>query len=195
MNRNHLCRNVRKKIMHYAVMLVFTLLFYGCSLFSEKAPLEDGLFLSYDLAGSLIRVAFSEIDEDKFYATLTFGSGEDAFSHPSSSENRKIVDKRLKTERRAVYEAGILGPVWIPSSSVKNGGNAHGDTVSEVREWEGWEVGVVKASFGRGALQGEWYYEKTTGFLVGGMRSSVINDHDGGTYFILNDTNLEILKN
>jgi hypothetical protein len=106
-----------------------------------------------------------------------------------------IVDKRLKIVHGAPYEAGIRGPVWIPAASAKKGGNAHGDTVSEVRKWKGWEVGVVKASFGAGApLRGEWYYEKNTGFLVGGLRSSVMDDEDEGSYFFLKDTNLEILK-
>lgn len=165
----------------------------GCSFFGEQAPIEDGLYLSYDFAGSIIRVTFSEIDSDQYFATLTFGSADGNFSDLSSPENRKIVDKKLKTERGTVYEAGILGPIWIPSASVKKGGNAHGDTIYEVRDWEGWQVGVVKASFGHGALQGEWYYEKNTGFLVGGMRASVIDDEDGGTYFILDDSNLDIL--
>lgn len=165
----------------------------GCSLFGEQAPIEDGLYLSYDFAGSIIRVTFSEIESDKYYATLTFGSTDDNFSDSASADNRKIVDKKLKTERGAVYEAGTLGPLWIPSASVKKGGEAHGDTIYEVRDWEGWQVGVVKASFGQGALRGEWYYEKNTGFLVGGMRASVLDDEDSGTYFILDDTNLDIL--
>lgn len=143
-------------------------------IFGEKAPIEDGLFLSYDFSGSIIRVTFSEIDGDQFYATLSFGSDEGVSDH-SSPENRKIVDKRLKKENGAVYEAGLLGPIWIPSSSVKKGGNAHGDSVSEVKKWKGWEVGVVKASFGMGAFKGEWYYEKNTGFLLGGLRSSVLD--------------------
>ncbi|MEZ4604406.1 MAG: hypothetical protein R2861_13695 [Desulfobacterales bacterium] len=42
-------------------------------------------------------------------------------------------------------------------------------------------------------MRGEWYYEKSTGFLVGGMRGSVLDAPDGGTYFILDDTNLSAL--
>lgn len=193
MNAHAQNRNLLKRAQPVAVIILFIGFLSGCSFFGEQAPLEDGLFLSYDFAGSIIRVTFSEIDTDKFYATLTFGTDEKSFSNQASAKNRKIVNKKLKTERGTVYEAGSLGPIWIPSSSVKKGGNAHGDPIREVKEWNGWEVGMVKASFGRGALRGEWYYDKDTGFLVGGMRASVMDAEDGGTFFILDDSNLDSL--
>ena len=58
---------------------------------------------------------------------------------------------------------------------------------------EGWDVGVVKANFGQGALSGEWYYDTITGFLVGGKRATVINADEGGTVFILDDSSLDAL--
>ena len=163
----------------------------GCLGFGEKAPLSDGLYLNYDYGGSSIRVTFSGIDADTFYVTL--GSGPEVDNEDISDQNKTIVDKRLKTERGTVYEAGILGPLWIPPSAVKDGGRAHGDEVTEVREWNGWEVGVIRANFGQGALRGEWYYDKDTGFLVGGMRASIMNADEGGTVFILDDSNLDSL--
>ena len=174
-----------------AVILLLLACLTGCSFFGEEAPITDGLYLRYDFEGSIIQITFAEIESGKYYAILTSGSDEYDPDNRSSAENRKIVDKKLKTERGTIYEAGILGPIWIPPSSVKKGGNAHGDRISEIKEWEGWVIGVVKASFGRGALRGEWYYEKTTGFLVGGMRASVMDDE--GAYFILEDTNLDQL--
>ena len=179
-----------KRIQHILRIVLLAGMLTGCSFFGEQAPLSDGLYLNYDFAGSVIRVTFSEIDANKFYATLSFGSEAETLSEHSSVENKKIVDKKLKTENGTPYEAGSLGPLWIPPSSVKKGGSAHGDSISEIREWKGWEVGVVKASFGRGALRGEWYYEKNTGFLVGGMRASAMDAEDGGTTFTLDDSNL-----
>ena len=154
--------------------------------------MSDGLYLDYDFGGSGIRVTFSEIDADSFSATLSFGVEEDSGPDSVSAQTREIVNRKLKTERGTVYVAGILGPLWIAPSEVKKGGNAHGDSVAEVREWNGWEVGVVKAGFG-GALRGEWYYDKETGFLVGGMRVSIMNADAGGTVFILDDSNLASL--
>jgi len=165
----------------------------GCSGFGEQAPLSDGLYLNYDYGGSSIRVMFSGIDADTFYATLSTGSEVDSDPEDVSDDSKTIVNRKLRTERGTVYEAGILGPLWIPPSAVKDGGRAHGDEVTEVREWNGWEVGVVRASFGQGALSGEWYYDKETGFLVGGMRASIMNADEGGTVFILDDSNLASL--
>ena len=180
-----------KRIFFLAGCIACIGFFAGCSGFGEEAPLSDGLYLNYDYGGSSIRVTFSGIDADTFYVTL--GSGPEADNEDISDQNKTIVDKRLKTERGTVYEAGILGPLWIPPSAVKDGGRAHGDEVTEVREWNGWEVGVIRANFGQGALRGEWYYDKDTGFLVGGMRASIMNADEGGTVFILDDSNLDSL--
>ncbi|MEZ4568682.1 MAG: hypothetical protein R2860_17515 [Desulfobacterales bacterium] len=139
----HLMHSTIKQGMITFIIVISCL---GCSFFGENAPIEDGLFLSYDFDGSIIRVTFSETASGKFYAILTSGSTEDS-TNPLSPENRKIVDKRLATNLGSPYEAGILGPIWVPSSSIKKGGSAHGDPIQEIRNWEGWEVGVVKASW------------------------------------------------
>jgi hypothetical protein len=120
----------------------------GCSGFGEEAPLSDGLYLNYDCGGSTIRVTFSEIDAVIFSATLSSGVEEDSGPESVPAQTGGIVNRKLKTDRGTVYEAGIPGPLWIPPSAVKKGGNAHGDEVIEVREWEGWDAGVVKADFG-----------------------------------------------
>ncbi|MFC1708830.1 hypothetical protein ACFL2J_02045 [Candidatus Omnitrophota bacterium] len=152
----------------------------GCSAFGPQAPLEDGLYLSYDFAGSTIRVTFKEIDGGQFQASVS----------PEGSQ--ETVNKRLETTGGGIFEIEALGPLWIPPSSVKAGGNAHGARVSEVKRWKGWSVGVVKASFGAGAaLRGEWYYEETTGFLVGGSKSTFMSGEGGGSHFVLKDTNLD----
>lgn len=51
---------------------------------------------------------------------------------------------------------------------------------------------MVKASFGAGAaLRGEWYYEKNTGFLVGGNRTTALSDEGEGIHFVLVESNTE----
>jgi hypothetical protein len=165
----------------------------GCSGFGEEAPLSDGLYLNYGYGESNLQVTFYEIAADSFYAALSSGSEAESNPEDIPERNKTIVDRRLKTERGTVYEAGILGPIWIAPSKIKKDGRVHGDAVNEIREWNGWEVGVISANFGQGALSGEWYYDTYTGFLVGGMRASIMNADEGGTVFILDDSNLASL--
>ncbi len=170
-----------KKVI-LTVIVVIGGLWVAFSIFGPQAPLKDGLYLSYDYGGSTIRVTFNEISKNQFRATISPG------------DSQKVVNKRLRTTGGQVYEVGLLGPLWIPPGSVKVGGKAHGDRVDEVKRWKRWNVGVVKASFGVGAaLRGEWYYEKNTGFLVGGSKSTALSDEGEGTHFVLIETNLENL--
>ena len=170
-----------KKIILILIVVVGGL-WVAFSIFGPQAPLKDGLYLSYDYGGSAIRVTFNEISRNQFRATVSPG------------DSQKVVNKRLKTTGGTVYEVGLLGPLWIPPGSVKVGGNAHGDRVVEVKHWKKWDVGVVKASFDVGAaLRGKWYYEKNTGFLVGGSKSTVLSGEGEGTQFVLIGTNLENL--
>ena len=165
----------------YAPALVLlACLLAGCWPLFEQPPLEDGLYLEYDIAGSPLRLTFAKAGGGDFTATLTAGD--------APAGQPVTVDRSLKKKTGAPYGPDMLGPVWIPPSSVTKGGNAHGDTVDEVRQWQGWQVGVVRAGFGRGAVRGEWYYEKNTGFLVGGKHATIINE--AGTPFVLTGTNL-----
>ena len=182
-----------KKMWSLAWCITCFGLLVSCSGFGEEAPLSDGLYLNYAYGGSNLQVTFYEIDTGSFYAALSSDPEAETNLEDIPERNKTIINRRLKTERGTVYEAGILGPLWIAPSKVKKGGSAHGDSVIEIREWEGWEVGVVRASFGQGALSGEWYYDKETGFLVGGMRATIMNADEGGTVFILDDSNLESL--
>jgi hypothetical protein len=167
----------------------------GCSKllgFFEQAPLEDGLYLSYNMGeGSWFTVEFKKISNNEFFASTT-SEYEDEMGETYSSKGKRVtVDKRLNKESGAIYDADILGPLWTAPSSIKSGGTIHGTYIDEVTKWKGWEVGVIKAGFGRGAITGTWYYEKKTGFLVGGHLATVMDEN--GTRFELEDTNLEIL--
>ena len=176
---------MRRSILLSLVCLV-GLLGTGCPfVLGPQAPIEDGSYLSYDLDGTSIRITFTRINNSQFTATTEYGSG--------GGTATETVDRQLKTPRGSPFESDYLGPLWIPPGQVKVGGKAYGDRVDEVKHWEKWDVGVVKASFGvGGALSGEWYYDKNTGFLVGGHRSSVISTimTGKGSRFILKDSNL-----
>ena len=167
--------------------------------FFEQAPLEDGTYLSYNMSElsfgvteeSWLTVEFKKISNSKFYAS-TESEYEDEMGETHISKGKRvIVDKRLNKENGAIYDADILGPLWTAPSSIKEGGTIHGTYIDEVTQWNDWEVGVIRAGFGRGAITGTWYYEKKTGFLVGGHLATVMDED--GTRFELVDTNLETL--
>jgi hypothetical protein len=184
-----------KKTVAACILCVAAYLLTGCSFFAQ-APLRDGLYLSYDYEGTTIRVTFTEKSKKHFSVTVETGTAEEMITRIPRDDKQVIVDLQLKTDRGAIFELASLGPLWIPAKNVKVGGNAHGDSIVAVKEWQGWQIGVVKASFGvGGALRGEWYYEKNTGFLVGGNKSTIISE-GGGSSFILKETNLaELQKN
>ncbi len=179
----------------------------GCSSirsYFEHPPIEEGTFLTYDLqGGTYLVVTFSKTGSNQFDAVETvtfenedhtdFGFDEENRRVPSEQEAVKtIVDGRLNTKRKTPYQPGRLGPLWVAPSNVKVGGSAHGATFAEVKEWKGWDVGVVSAGFGRGgAVTGGWYYERKTGLLVGGFFTTAMSDDP--EEFILVDTNIKNL--
>jgi len=157
---------------------------------SEGAALQDGTYLTYETASTSFRLTFSDAGGGKFRTDVEIRTGEGERLDISTEGDGEIVDKRLRTENGTVFELASFGPIWGPPGKVKEGGNANGALVDEVRSWNGWQVGVVKAGAGGGALRGEWYYEQTTGFLVGGFMGTVFSGPDGGQRFGLRDSNL-----
>ena len=155
----------------------------------EEAPISAGTFLVYDAAGRQMRLMFSPADDDQFGTSIELADDDGMFGlGESSSTQGDVVDARLRTAGGGIFEVGLLGPLWVPPSQVREGGSAHGMRVNEVRRWENWEVGVVTASVGMGmALTGEWYYDTRTGFLVGGMKSTAGSQ---AQVFTLTDSNL-----
>ncbi len=151
-----------------------------------RAPVIDGSYLAYDVGADVVRLTFTSLEGDRFLATLEYvGRGQDA-----EVMRRDTVDGRMRTPGGGIFEVGSLGPLWVPPGQVKEGGNAHGTRIAEVSSWEGWDAGVVRASVGIGAaLRGEWYYERSTGFLVGGYRGTAASDQ--GMRFKLVDSNVE----
>jgi len=143
-------------------------------------PLRDGDFLTYQQGIYKKLLKFHSQGAKQFNVTL---------NGKSIGESGARVDSNLLTPEGNVLELPSLGPLWIPIENVKKGGNAHGDRITEVKQWKAWQVGVVKASFGGGgALRGEWYYDHATGFLVGMKRASVVDPT--GSIYTLVETNI-----
>lgn len=167
----------RKYVLYLAVAIVAVWLWRSVT--REDAPLRNGAYLAYDWGGSTVKVSFAEAGRGRYRASVEhFVDGEPLGGSPSGSQ--EIVTTRLRTEDGRVYELGDLGPLWIPPSAVKAGGSAHGDRVDEVAHWRAWDVGIVRANIGvGGALRGEWYYDKNTGFLVGGRYATAVRSGEG----------------
>ena len=197
MSINNRMNHLNTKAVFFAVFLVTFSLMPGCSKlneFFEEAPLEDGLYLSYyfEKNESYVTIKFSKIHNNEFYATMETEYDNDEMSDGPYVNPKKVkVDKRLNKENGAPYNPDILGPMWTSPSSIKSGGTIHGAYINEIKPWNDWDVAVVKASFGRGAITGEWYYDKKTGFLVGGNVATVIDEN--GSPYVLDDTNLKTL--
>lgn len=117
----------------------------------EEAAISAGTYLVYDNGGTSMRLTFSSADGDRFGTELEYQDDYGSFgSAGSASTQGDVVDTRMKTVDGRIFEIGSLGPLWVPPGEVHEGGRAHGTSVSEVRQWERWEVGVVTASVGFG---------------------------------------------
>ncbi|MEZ4425470.1 MAG: hypothetical protein R3E98_18880 [Gemmatimonadota bacterium] len=155
------------------------------------APLSDGSFLTYEVGDSRVRVTFEDAGGGDFRTVGQVTDGgrtEPADGMPGHGE---IVDSRLRLRSGAPLEVASFGPIWVPPAELRAGGRVHGSPVTEVRSEGGREVAVVSASLGMGAaLRGEWRYDATTGFSVGGSMCTAASGADAGLRFRLVDTNV-----
>lgn len=162
----------------------------GCS--SGSAPISDGNFVTYEIGGTQVRITFEAVGGGDFrtegQVTADDGSAESAVGMPGHGE---MVNSALRTESGSPLEVASFGPIWAPPSHLKEGGRVYGSPVSEVRTEQGRDVAVVQAAAGvGGALQGEWVYDATTGFSVGGAMGTVFSGRNGGLRFRLVATNV-----
>ncbi len=180
-----------KKIL--IVIAVIGALWFARSALRPKAPLQDGIYFTYDWGGSAVTVTFSEAGRNRYRAAVQLRFAGEQAGRPVDGDG-DVVNTRMRTSDGRIFEVGSFGPFWISPSEVEVGGSAYGSSVSEIRSWQGWNVGVVKAGVGVGAaLRGEWYYEEATGFLVGGMRATAVTEGEGDVWR-LRDTNLPALS-
>ena len=94
----------------------------------------------------------------------------DTFLPDGYYKKELIVDKYLNSAKGKQLIWGEATQLWLPADSRKVGarspGGGMGD-VTEVKRWKEWEVAVINAQVAGGFLQGTWYYDVATGFLVG----------------------------
>lgn len=174
-----------------AALLATTLVaLAGCS--SSSAPISDGSFVTYEIGGTQVRISFEDAGGGDFrtvgLVTESDGTQESAEGMPGHGE---VVDSGLRKESGGPLEVASFGPIWAAPGDLAEGGRVYGSPVSELRAEGGRELAVVSASVGAGgALQGEWVYDTTTGFLVSGAMGTAFSGPDGGQRFRLVGTNV-----
>ena len=140
----------------------------GCSIGSDT-PLFSGLYLKYwDGTSSGCRISFDEIDGNLFSVTMAGSSG--TFLPDGYYKKELIVNKYLKSAKGRLLIWGEATQLWLPADSRKVGARSPGSgmgEVTEIKHWKEWEVAVIGAKVAGGFLQGTWYYDVVTGFIVG----------------------------
>jgi len=178
----------------------------GCSLLKMlvPAPIEDGSYLEYKLSQAQYkdkaRITFKEV-KTGYYEVLVDDPGGILgcwYVPPNEKDNKIIVSKYMKRRSGAMLEVGQIGPIWVPISEREKGGKYSVDftfsatTYDEVKQWKTWKVYAVTASIFRGAIEGTWYFDTKTGFLVRSQLKTVIASFFGGApYLELVDTNIK----
>lgn len=148
--------------------ILFCLIMAGCSFISDP-PVYNGLYLKYwDGTSNGCRISFEEIDGNLFSVTMSPSSG--TFLPDGYYNKELIVNKYLKSAKGRLLIWGEAIQLWLPAGSRKVGARPPGggmDDITEVKRWKEWEVAVINAKVAGGFLQGTWYYDVETGFIVG----------------------------
>jgi len=165
------------------------LIISGCSNRSDP-PVYSGLYLQYrDGTSGGCRISFDGIDGNLFSVTMSPSSA--TFLPHGYYKKELIVDEFLnsaKGDRLIWGEATLL---WLSAGSRKVGARPPGGGmggVIEVKRWKKWEVAVIGAQVAGGFLQGTWYYDVKTGFLVG-MEKTFAGEKN--LILLLNETNAD----
>jgi hypothetical protein len=176
----------------------------GCGGFIP-APLKDGAYLKYqlrskDFSGSC-KLTFKRVNNTYFEVIADDPKGilGSPFAKPNPKDGKVMVNMWMKRRNGRPLELDQLGPIWIPPSERAKGGRASVDFVfsgtfeDELKKWKRWEVYAVTATIFRGAFSGTWYYDRTTGFLVGHEKKTAVTSFFTKTppYWILTGSNIE----
>ncbi|MGD2278739.1 MAG: hypothetical protein PVH45_01425 [Candidatus Omnitrophota bacterium] len=194
---------MKKKFIITTVLTVFSVFSSGCGDFA-LAPLKDGSYLKYEFrskefTGSC-KIVFNEISATYFEVSVEDPQGllGRPFARPGR-DGKVLVNRMMKRRGGRPLEFDELGPVWVPPATRRKGGRAGIDMVfsgtfeDKIADWKKWKVYAVEATIFRGAFSGTWYYDTTTGFLVGHEKKTVATSFFTKTppYWILTGSNIE----
>lgn len=163
----------------------------------EIAPIHDGLYLNYryTVYGPGVNqwltfsVRFVQEDEEHFWMKIApIDTSEDSPSFRIKGSSDVFVDKYFKTERGDFYDLDPPGQIWIPKNKRKKGAKLAERRIRKIDKWDKWDVYIL--SGGTIGATMDWFYDTTTGFLVGSHMSSM----GAGISSILIETNVPGLE-
>ncbi|KPJ73597.1 hypothetical protein AMJ52_03520 [candidate division TA06 bacterium DG_78] len=146
----------------------------------EIAPIHQGLYFNYryTLYGPgvnqwlTLNVSFEKADEEHFWMRITPVDSTDRFQGFTHRRwENVLVDKYFKSKSGDYYDLDPPGQIWIPRHKRKKGARLKERKIFRIKTWDKWDVCVL--SGGSVGATMEWYYDTTTGFLVGSHMSSM----------------------
>lgn len=166
-----------KKIFSLILFITILILVSHCSKqYNEPAPFFDGLLLEYETdiktftGNEKIKTTYNVqgLGNNHFKILKTenpsfFGTGVEEY----------FVDSYGKVYGGSCKECkGGFSPIWIPAHTMEIGDTFGEEKIVGKNKWDNWNVVVVKSQIS--AIGVEWYYDATTGFLVGLYTSDAI---------------------
>jgi hypothetical protein len=181
---------MNKTLMIFSGFVLLVII--GCAK-EEAAPLKDGLFLKYEhntygpigSSRSVLYITFSQVDEDHYRVRVMPVSAIDEVMPPQDErEDGVMIDKYFKLEKGDYFSIMPIGQLWIPSNKREKGAEISGMRVRKILKWRDWKVCMLSEGLAGASIR--WYYDITTGFLVG----SDVSHMGAGMNSILLETNV-----
>ncbi len=160
---------MNKKIIASATPFLIAaacLVMSGCG-GKEPNAIFDGLYLEYSLGPkSSCRLSFRKLEGKLFLMKV---EPEDCMVRPDGMKGGEMkVTASLKSEEGKHLNWGELTNIWLPPDKRVRGKHTIPGgymDVTAVKKWNEWDAAIVHGKIG--LLEGKWYYDVKTGFLVG----------------------------
>lgn len=159
-----------------AVLVLAGVAMLGCGKDKGPAFIFDGLYLEYAIGeSSICRLEFSKVGDDVF---LLKRDPEHCSVRPDGMTGAEMrVTGWLESEggKRLIW--GEYMNLWIPPDARKAGAQSvfGGQEKIEIGQLEERTVAIINAKIA--LLEGKWYYDVKTGFLVGFDKTFVGESH------------------
>jgi hypothetical protein len=182
----------RQASLQWAVLFLLLSVIAGCSK-KETAPFSDNLLLRYSILmyGPMgmrdeteIGIHFKQVKSGTFKITLE--QDESSFLKYEFEDEEILVDQFGKLDNgNDLTLTPDRAPIWAPVYKMKKGKKIGDARLQERKQWKDWDVWAARLAVPGGT--GFWYFEESTGFLVG----ADISHMGAGMQTVLIETNAE----